>query len=82
MTAVELTAEGRSATEVLTWSRRMVESVIRPAAGGLPPSMRHIAGYHFGWWDEHGGPVEARRRREVLGQVPLQDRPGHQELHR
>ncbi|MGW0449146.1 polyprenyl synthetase family protein, partial [Streptosporangium sandarakinum] len=59
MTAVELTAEGRSATEVLTWSRRMVESVIRPAAGGLPPSMRHIAGYHFGWWDEHGGPVEA-----------------------
>ncbi|MFF0310489.1 family 2 encapsulin nanocompartment cargo protein polyprenyl transferase [Streptosporangium sp. NPDC004379] len=59
MTAVELAAEGRSAAEVLTWSRRMVESVIRPAADGLPPSMRHIAGYHFGWWDEHGGPVEA-----------------------
>ena len=26
--------------------------------------------------------VDQRRRREVLGQVPLQDRPGHRELHR
>ncbi|WP_326824344.1 family 2 encapsulin nanocompartment cargo protein polyprenyl transferase [Streptosporangium sp. NBC_01756] len=59
MTAVEVTAGGRSAREVLDWSRDMVESALRPAADRLPPSMRRIAGYHFGWWDEHGRPAEA-----------------------
>lgn len=37
----------------------MVESALRPAADRLPPSMRRIAGYHFGWWDEHGRPAGA-----------------------
>ncbi|WP_433241065.1 family 2 encapsulin nanocompartment cargo protein polyprenyl transferase [Streptosporangium sp. CA-135522] len=59
MTAVGVTAEGRSAREVLAWSRDMVEPALRPAVGTLPPSMRRIAGYHFGWWDEHGRPSEA-----------------------
>jgi geranylgeranyl diphosphate synthase, type I len=59
MTTVEVTAEGRSAREVLAWSREMVEAALRPAADTLPASMRHIAGYHFGWWDEHGHPVAA-----------------------
>ena len=59
MTTVEVTAEGRSAREVLAWSREMVEAALRPAADTLPASMRHIAGYHFGWWDEHGEPVQA-----------------------
>jgi hypothetical protein len=26
----------------------------------LPASMRRIAGYHFGWWDEHADPGDAR----------------------
>ncbi|MDP9866470.1 MULTISPECIES: family 2 encapsulin nanocompartment cargo protein polyprenyl transferase [Streptosporangium] len=59
MTAVEVTAGGRSAREVLAWSRELVESALRPAADTLPPSMRRIAGYHFGWWDEHGGQTVA-----------------------
>ncbi|MFD8533381.1 family 2 encapsulin nanocompartment cargo protein polyprenyl transferase [Streptosporangium canum] len=59
MTAVEVTAEGRSVREVLAWSRDLVESALRPAADTLPPSMRRIAGYHFGWWDEHGRPAGA-----------------------
>ncbi|MFF5207086.1 family 2 encapsulin nanocompartment cargo protein polyprenyl transferase [Streptosporangium sp. NPDC000396] len=59
MTAVEVAAEGRPAREVLAWSRDMVESALRPAVDTLPPSMRRIAGYHLGWWDEHGQPVGA-----------------------
>ncbi|MEV7013615.1 family 2 encapsulin nanocompartment cargo protein polyprenyl transferase [Streptosporangium sp. NPDC051022] len=66
MTAVEgspaaggVTAEGRSAREVLLWSRETVESALRPAIDALPPSMRRIAGYHFGWWDERGERIGA-----------------------
>ncbi|MDP9841035.1 family 2 encapsulin nanocompartment cargo protein polyprenyl transferase [Streptosporangium lutulentum] len=57
MTTVGVTAHGRSAREVLAWSRELVEAALRPAADTLPASMRHIAGYHFGWWDEHGHPA-------------------------
>jgi geranylgeranyl diphosphate synthase type I len=46
--------EGRSADEVLAWSRNTVEPALRAAVDTLPSSMRHIAGYHFGWWNEHG----------------------------
>ena len=43
---------------------------------GIPRTWRHMNGYsspHL--------PVGQRRGREVLGQVPLQDRPGHRVLH-
>ncbi|MGC5011860.1 family 2 encapsulin nanocompartment cargo protein polyprenyl transferase [Streptosporangium sp. DT93] len=62
MTTVETTGtarDGRSASEVLVWSRSLVEATLRPAADTLPASMRRIAGYHFGWWDERGEPSEA-----------------------
>nr|BAC66492.1 farnesyl diphosphate synthase [Streptomyces argenteolus] len=59
MTAIEVTAEGRSAREVLLWSRDTVESALRPAIDRLPPAMRRIAGYHFGWSDERGEPARA-----------------------
>ncbi|HET6213700.1 MAG TPA: polyprenyl synthetase family protein [Micromonosporaceae bacterium] len=49
--------EGRSAAEVLAWSRTMVDPALRAAVDSLPESMRHIAGYHFGWWDERGRPA-------------------------
>jgi geranylgeranyl diphosphate synthase type I len=49
--------DGRSAREVLAWSRGLVEPAVRTAVDTLPSSMLHIAGYHFGWWDEHGRPV-------------------------
>ena len=44
----------RSAQEVLTWSRNLVEPALRTAVDTLPESMRRITGYHLGWWDEHG----------------------------
>ncbi|MCW2912658.1 MAG: Geranylgeranyl pyrophosphate synthase-like protein [Actinomycetia bacterium] len=57
--AAEDGTEDRSAHEVLAWSRSVVEPALREAVDTLPDSMRHIAGYHFGWWDEHGRPAGA-----------------------
>ncbi|MFC6882638.1 MULTISPECIES: family 2 encapsulin nanocompartment cargo protein polyprenyl transferase [Actinomadura] len=45
----------RSAQEVLTWSRGLVEPALRRAVDGLPESMRRIGAYHFGWQDGRGG---------------------------
>ncbi|MGH3710378.1 MAG: family 2 encapsulin nanocompartment cargo protein polyprenyl transferase [Pseudonocardiaceae bacterium] len=54
MTPLDVQTEGRSPREVLTWSRSTVEPALRAAIDALPPSMRRIAGYHFGWWNEQG----------------------------
>ncbi|GGK75898.1 dimethylallyltransferase [Sphaerisporangium melleum] len=48
---------GRTAAEVLAWSRDLTGPPMRAAVDTLPPSMRRIAGYHFGWLDEHGRPA-------------------------
>ncbi len=50
---------GRPTHEVLAWSRTLVDPALRDAVAGLSPAMRDIAGYHFGWWDEHGQPSDA-----------------------
>ncbi|WP_248959223.1 family 2 encapsulin nanocompartment cargo protein polyprenyl transferase [Sphaerisporangium perillae] len=47
----------RSAREVLAWSRDLTRPGLRSAVETLPPSMRRVAGYHFGWLDEHGLPA-------------------------
>ena len=57
MTTTDLPAVARSAREVLAWSRGLVEPALRTAVDTLPLSMAHIAGYHLGWWDQHGHPV-------------------------
>jgi geranylgeranyl diphosphate synthase, type I len=54
MTIREATTENRPPREVLTWSRALVEPAMREAVDSLPGSMRLIAGYHYGWWDEQG----------------------------
>ncbi|MGH3776251.1 MAG: family 2 encapsulin nanocompartment cargo protein polyprenyl transferase [Pseudonocardiaceae bacterium] len=54
MTTIDVKAEGRSAREVLAWSRAIIEPALRAAVDTLPSSMQRIAGYHFGWWNEHG----------------------------
>jgi geranylgeranyl diphosphate synthase type I len=48
---------GGDIREILNWSRAVVDPALRGAVAKLPPSMRHIAGYHFGWWDAGGKPV-------------------------
>jgi len=59
MTTLDPKIEGRSAREVLEWSRVTVEPALRAAVGTLPSSMRRIAGYHFGWWNKDGQPEAA-----------------------
>jgi len=49
----------RSAQDVLAWSRGLTAPALRAAVDGLPGSLRRLAGYHFGWWDERGTPTEA-----------------------
>lgn len=57
MTTIDVLTEGRSAREVLAWGRALVEPALRSAVDTLHSSMLRIAGYHFGWWDEHGRPA-------------------------
>jgi geranylgeranyl diphosphate synthase type I len=59
MTISDAMTQNRSAREVLAWSRTTVEPALRAAIDTLPPSMRRIAGYHFGWCNEHGHPEQA-----------------------
>lgn len=54
MATIGVETEGRSAREVLAWSRTTVEPALRAAIDTLPASMRRVAGYHFGWWNEQG----------------------------
>ncbi|WP_158889197.1 hypothetical protein [Amycolatopsis anabasis] len=54
MADTEVRAQGRSTREVLSRSRALVDPALRAAVGGLPESTRRVAGYQFGWWDEHG----------------------------
>ncbi|MET0237800.1 MAG: family 2 encapsulin nanocompartment cargo protein polyprenyl transferase [Kibdelosporangium sp.] len=54
MTIREVTTGNRQPREVLAWSRSLVEPATRAAIDSLPSSMRQIAGYHYGWWDEQG----------------------------
>ncbi|GAA5068015.1 geranylgeranyl diphosphate synthase type I [Thermocatellispora tengchongensis] len=65
MATPETMIEARSAGEVLAWSRTTLDAALRPAIDTLPASMRHIAGYHFGWWDEHGEPIAADRGKAI-----------------
>ncbi len=71
MTTVDVRAEGRSAREVLAWSRDLVEPALRSAVDTLPSSMLHIAGYHFGWWDEHGRPVQVNGGKAIRPALAL-----------
>jgi geranylgeranyl diphosphate synthase type I len=69
MTIREVTTESRQAGEVLAWSRNLVEPAMRAAVDTLNGTMRLVAGYHFGWWDEHGraaGTVGGKSLRPTL----------------
>ena len=51
-------ARNRSAAEILAGARVAVEPVLRSAVDRLPGYLRRVAGYHFGWWDDSGRPIE------------------------
>ncbi|GAB1513993.1 family 2 encapsulin nanocompartment cargo protein polyprenyl transferase [Actinophytocola sp. KF-1] len=54
MVAPERIDTAETARQTLAWSRELVDPALRAAVDTLPTSMRRIAGYHLGWWDEHG----------------------------
>ena len=47
----------RTAQQILAWSRQITDPALLESVEQLPPSMRLIAGYHFGWWDSTGTPT-------------------------
>jgi geranylgeranyl diphosphate synthase type I len=55
---IDVISQPRSATDVLAWSRGVVDPAMRAAVDTLPAAMRRVAGYHFGWWDADGTPRE------------------------
>ena len=59
MSATDEMARARSAREVLAFGRSLLDPALRKAVDTMPVPMRHIAGYHFGWWDGEGRPIGA-----------------------
>ncbi|MDH6576713.1 family 2 encapsulin nanocompartment cargo protein polyprenyl transferase [Kitasatospora sp. MAP5-34] len=51
--------EGQEAASVLARARAVIDPALREAVGTLPESMRHMSGYHFGWWEADGTPSDA-----------------------
>jgi len=71
VTTMDVMAAGRSAREVLAWSRGLVEPALRSAVGTLPTSTLRVAGYHLGWWDEHGRPVRVSGGKAIRAALVL-----------
>jgi geranylgeranyl diphosphate synthase, type I len=46
------------AWQILDESRGVVDRGLRAAVGRLAEPTRTVAGYHFGWWDEHRRPTD------------------------
>ncbi|XVV07258.1 polyprenyl synthetase family protein [Actinosynnema sp. CA-248983] len=61
----------RTAPAVLAWSRDLVRPPLLLAVQGLPAAVRHIAGYHLGWWDHHGRPCRASSGKSVRPALAL-----------
>lgn len=58
-------AAARPAREVLAWSRGLVDPAMRKAVDTIAEPLRHIAGYHLGWWDEAGSPADANSGKAI-----------------
>lgn len=50
---------GGSAAEVVDRARTRIATGQRAVVELLAPTLRHMAGYHFGWWDERGEPTSS-----------------------
>jgi geranylgeranyl diphosphate synthase, type I len=52
------TMDALAAADVLASSRSLVEPALRTAVATLPESMARVAGYHLGWSDPAGRPLD------------------------
>jgi geranylgeranyl diphosphate synthase, type I len=57
MTVTSVAGRARTVQHMLAEARMLVEPAHRAAVDRLPDLMRHIAGYHAGWWDARGQPT-------------------------
>ena len=64
-------ASDQAAGEILAWSRDVIDPALRGAVAQLPPSMRRIAGYHFGWWDSAETPTAGNAGKAVRPALAL-----------
>ncbi|WP_194892731.1 family 2 encapsulin nanocompartment cargo protein polyprenyl transferase [Catenulispora pinisilvae] len=71
MAAGALTVEDHRDASLLRRMRDDVEPGIRAAIGRLPAGLRHIGGYHLGWWDERGSPESGTGGKAVRGALVL-----------
>jgi geranylgeranyl diphosphate synthase type I len=71
LTTIDVMAEGRPIRDVLAWSRITVEPALRAAVNTLTSSMLRIAGYHFGWWNEHGHPEQGNGGKAIRPTLAL-----------
>jgi geranylgeranyl diphosphate synthase, type I len=49
----------RSVAQILAETLAVVEPAYRAAVNDLPPEIRHVAGYHIGWWEADGRAASA-----------------------
>ena len=57
MSVTVVSDPSRTAQQLLAASRDLVETSHRAAVDRLPDPVRHLVGYHIGWWDQTGRPA-------------------------
>ena len=71
MTEMAVVGPARTAGDVLAWSRGLVDPALRKAVDTIADPLRHIAGYHLGWWDEDGNPADANGGKAIRPALTL-----------
>jgi geranylgeranyl diphosphate synthase, type I len=69
---IECVSPEQEAMVVLREARAVVEPGLRMAVERLSEPVRTVAGYHFGWWDEHGRPTDSPGGKEVRPALVLE----------
>ncbi len=57
--------------DVLNSTRELIEPAHRAAIDRLSPELRHVAGYHIGWWDDEGNELIGGQGRFVRPALAL-----------
>lgn len=55
---VHATQDTRTVSDILLEARELTHAAHRAAVNRLPRTLRHIAGYHAGWWEADGTPCD------------------------
>lgn len=61
----------RDVPQILAHASRTTTAAMRQHTARLPPHTRHLAGIHFGWWDEHGTPLSGNHGKALRPALAL-----------